>query len=91
MRRSQNLPLSLKIHPLSTTICDTPRIYPSLSEYTPPPFLQLDAIFQESTSQSLNMPPFLEIRVHLFVRQSITPSQYLKIFWEGGVDPGMVA
>ena len=24
---------------LSTTICDTPRIYPSLSEYTPSPFL----------------------------------------------------
>ena len=35
MRPSQNIPLPPRIHPsFSTTICDTPRIYPSLQEYT---------------------------------------------------------
>ena len=75
VRPSQNLPpppLS-EYTPLSTTVCDNPRNYPSpqkkhpsffttiwppsLSEYIPRP---LSTIFQESTPQSLNMPPFLE-------------------------------
>ena len=34
MRPSHNLPLPQDIHPLSTTICDAPRIYTSLPEYT---------------------------------------------------------
>ena len=34
MRPSQNLPLPLRIYPHITTICDPPRIYPSLPEYT---------------------------------------------------------
>ena len=91
MRRSQNLPLSLRIYPLSTTICDTTRIYPSLSKYTPPPFSTTicDAIFQESTPQSLNMPPFQEL--HGYVRESTTRSQNWKILWQGRVDSWMVA
>ena len=37
IRSSQNLPLPPTIYPVSTTIilCDAPRIYPSLPEYTP--------------------------------------------------------
>ena len=96
MRPSQNIPLLPRISPLFQQIymCDPPRIYPppsqnippfqqlyatipetthplrkkhpsflttiwppSLSEYIPRP---LSTIFQESTPQSLNMPPFLE-------------------------------
>ena len=35
VRPSQNLPPSQNIPPVSTTTCDSPRIYPSLPEYTP--------------------------------------------------------
>ena len=106
----ESTPPSQNIPPFSTTVCDPPRIYPSLPAYTPifnnyfimrrsqnlslppriyPPFnncmrhsqklsfpqrihptflttiflvsfLQLYMISQESTPQSLNVPPFLE-------------------------------
>ena len=92
--------------PLSTTIYDTHRNYPSLGEHPPPfytticplpsqnisllTFLQLYAIFQEHSPQSLIMPPFLEAFV--IVRESTTCSQnWKKIlggrgrFWEGRI------
>ena len=58
-RRSQNLPPPpppSEYTLLSTTICEPPTIYPSFSEYTP--FLQLYAIFEESTLSHWICPIF---------------------------------
>ena len=54
---SQNIP------PFSTTICDPPRIYPSLPEYTPL-FQQLFVTLPESTPPSQNILPFSAIICH---------------------------
>ena len=54
MRPSHKLPLLPRIHhppPLSTTIYNTPRIYPYLTEYTPP-------LFNNYMQHSQNIPPF---------------------------------
>ena len=59
VRPYQNLPLPSKIYPppFSTTICDPPRIYPSLPEYTPFLITVLYATLSESTPLSQNIPP----------------------------------
>ena len=51
MRPSQNLPPPSRVYPLLITICDTPRIYPYISEYTP--------LFNNymRPSQNLPLPP----------------------------------
>ena len=49
---SQNQP------PVSTTICDTPRIYPSFPKYTPLFNKCICAILPEPTPLSQNKPPF---------------------------------
>ena len=68
MRPSQNLPLRPRIYPFEHLrfICDPTRIYPSFSEYTPPPFKHLYATIPKSAHPSQN-------RYHLFdnyIRQS---------------------
>ena len=59
VRPFQNLLLSPRIYPSFQQIyvCDPPRIYPSLPEYTPP-FQQLYATLPESTPPSQNISTF---------------------------------
>ena len=52
---------SLNIPPFSTTICDPPRIYPSLSEYTP----HFSTNVYVRPSQNIPLPPSLPPRIHL--------------------------
>ena len=61
MRPSQNIPLPPEYTPFSTTVCDLPRIYPSLPEYRPTPLFNkcICATLPESTPPSKNIPPRL--------------------------------
>ena len=71
MRPSQNLPPSQNIPPFQQIhMCDPPRIYPSLLEYTH--IFNNYFILPESTPSSQNLPPFL---TNLYVR----PSQNLPL------------
>ena len=76
VRPSQNLPLRPRIYPPFQQICmcDRPRIYPSLPEYTPPPPFNkgICATLPESTPPSQNTPP---LSGNLYVR----PSQNLPL------------
>ena len=60
MRPSQNLPLPPRIYSPFQPIymCDSPKIYPSLPEYTPLFNKCIYATLPESTSPSQNIPPF---------------------------------
>ena len=53
----ESTPPSKNIPPFSTTICDPPRIYPSLPEYTLFSTKVLYATLPESTPPSQNIPP----------------------------------
>ena len=66
---SQNIPL------FSTTTCDPLRIYPSLSEYTPPFFQQLYPPLPEFTFPPRIYSPFKQLCTTL--PESVTPSQKL--------------
>ena len=68
--------------PLSTAIilCDAPRIYPSLPEYTPPPFQQLYMTLPESTPPSQNIPTFQQLFYYTTLPESIPPSISPRIY-----------
>ena len=84
VRPSQNLPPSQNIPPFSTTTCDSPRIYPSLPEYTPfsttiilcdPP--RIYSFFPESThlfNQFMCATlPVCDVRCPCLLRRSLYP------------------
>ena len=96
MRPSQNIPFPLRIYPpfQHMYMCDPPRIYPSLPEYTPL-FKQLNATFPESTPLSTAIilcdapriypslpeytpPPFQQLFITL--PESTPPSQNIPTF-----------
>ena len=69
-RPFQNVTLPPRIYPslleytfLSITMRHSQNLPLPLRIYPSPIFLQLYAIFQESSPQSLNIPPFLELHV----------------------------
>ena len=67
--------------PLSTAIilCDAPRIYPSLPEYTSP-FQQLFITLSESTPPSQNIPTFQQLYYYTTLPESIPPSISPRIY-----------
>ena len=71
IRLPESTPPSQNIPPLSTNICDPPRIYSSLPEYTPP-FQKLNATLPESTPLSQNIGPTLLF--NNYIRPRIYPS-----------------
>ena len=89
-----------RIYPLSTTICHTRRNYPSLETiplflkpYAPLPlkiypsspfYNYIYAAFQESTPESLNMPPFLDTRPTCNCERIYHPLPELKNILGGG-------
>ena len=87
MRRSQNRPLLPKIYlPFSRTICDPPRIDPSLPEYTPFSTTILLCAFPESTPASRNPPPFSRTKEKICDPPKICPSlpEYFSVLGASG-------
>ena len=71
------------ITPFSTTICDTPRIYPSLTDYTSPPF-STNVYVRSSRNLPLPPriypPPLFNKFICATLPESIPPSQNIPPF-----------
>ena len=77
MRPSQKLPLPPRIYPTFSNIilCDAPRIYPSLPEYTPHPFLNNYMRPSQNLSLPLRIyPRFQQLYYYATLPESIPPS-----------------